>query len=105
MVENYPDAQCIIAQSPSIHSHLISGLVKECGLDVKIAENQANEVMAASDILLIASGTATLQAAIIGTPMVIAYRVSWLTYQFATRLVKIPWIGLVNVVAGEFGCP
>jgi lipid-A-disaccharide synthase len=61
--------------------------------------------MAASDLLFIASGTATLQAAIIGTPMIITYRVSWLTYQIGKRLVKIPYIGLVNIIAGKLVVP
>ncbi len=58
-------------------------------------------VIAASDLLLIASGTATLQAALIGTPMIIVYRTSLLTYQIGKRLVTIPYIGLVNILAGQ----
>ena len=57
--------------------------------------------MVASDYLVIASGTATLQAALIGTPMVIVYRVSLLTYLIAKCLVTINFIGLVNILAGR----
>jgi len=74
-------------------------------VNVKIIPHRPNEVMAASDLLFIASGTATLQAAIIGTPMIITYRVPWLTYHIAKLLVQIPYIGLVNIVAGKVVAP
>ena len=102
ILENFPETKLVMAQSPTIPTPVIQELVDESGLEVKIVPNRPNEVMAASDLLFIASGTATLQAAIIGIPMVIAYRTSWLTYIFAKLLVKIPYIGLVNVVAGKF---
>jgi Lipid A disaccharide synthetase len=51
--------------------------------------------MALSDVLLIASGTATLQAAVVGTPMVLLYKTSPLTYRLARWLITVKWIGLV----------
>jgi lipid-A-disaccharide synthase len=57
--------------------------------------------MAASDLLLIASGTATLQAAVVGTPMVLLYKTTLPTYWIARSLVRVKWIGLVNLVAGR----
>ncbi len=66
-----------------------------------VTEGAARSVMAASDALLIASGTASLEAALIGTPMAIAYRGSPLTYAIARRLVRIEHIGLPNVILGR----
>ena len=66
---------------------------------VTLIPNQPNEVMAAADLLLVASGTATLQAALIGTPMILVYRVTWLTYLIAKIIVNVEHIGLVNLVA------
>jgi len=60
-----------------------------------------HEVMSDSTALLIASGTATLEAACLGVPMVIVYRLAWLSYVAGRLLVRIPHIGLVNVVAGR----
>ncbi len=60
-----------------------------------------HEVMRGSTALLISSGTATLEAACLGTPMVIVYRLAWLSYAVGRALVRIPHIGLVNVVAGR----
>jgi|ERR1039457_263887 lipid-A-disaccharide synthase len=55
----------------------------------------------ACDAVISVSGTVTLEIALVGTPMVIIYKLSPLTYQLAKRLVKIPNIGLCNIVAGE----
>ena len=70
-------------------------------MPVTVAKDQASEVMAASDLLLVASGTATLQAAIVGTPMILLYKTTLPTYWIARCLVRVKWIGLVNLVAGR----
>jgi lipid-A-disaccharide synthase len=101
IARRHPGAQFIVAQAPTITGELLDSLSGGTGVKVQVVRNQASEVMAASDVLLVASGTATLQAAVIGTPMVLAYRVPWLTYWLARWLIRIPWIGLVNIVAGR----
>jgi lipid-A-disaccharide synthase len=72
---------------------------------VRVVRDQASEVMALSDVLLIASGTATLQAAVVGTPMVLLYKTSPVTYRLARWLINVKWIGLVNLVAGRSVVP
>lgn len=101
----YPEVQFILAQARSVHSSVIHRAVQGSRVPVRIVADHPNEVIAACDLLMVASGTATLQAGIIGTPMVITYRVSSLTYQIAKRLVTLPYIGLVNIVAGRFVVP
>ena len=98
---HYPDVLCVIGKAHSIPIELLRGLTGQAGVTVKIIEHQANEVMAASDLLLVASGTATLQAGLIGTPMIIAYRMSRLTYFMAKMIGLVKHIGLVNLVAGR----
>ena len=105
VVTHFGKAQFIIAQAPNISTSLIQEVMKTPEVEVKIIPRCPNEVMAASDLLFIASGTATLQAAIIGTPMIIVYRVPWLTYHIGKRLVTIPYIGLVNIIAGKLVAP
>ena len=61
--------------------------------------------MAASDLLLVASGTATLQAAVVGTPMILLYKTTLPTYWLARWLIRVKWIGLVNLVAGRAVVP
>lgn len=101
LTRQYPGMQFVVAQAPSIASELLASLSAEAGVRVHVAKDQASEVMAASDVLLVASGTATLQAAVVGTPMVLTYRAPWLTYWLARWLIRIPWIGLANIVAGR----
>lgn len=74
-------------------------------LDITLLFGHAQHAMAAADVVLVASGTATLEAALIGRPMVIAYRLAPLTYRIARRLVRIPYVGLPNILAGEFLVP
>lgn len=66
-----------------------------------VGPGRVHELMRTSTALLVSSGTATLEAACFGTPMVVVYRLSPLTYLAGRALVRIPDIGLVNVVAGE----
>jgi lipid-A-disaccharide synthase len=96
-----PKTQLILAQASSIDDHLLHSLLRESPVPVSVAKDQASEVMAASDVLLVASGTATLQAAVVGTPMVLLYKTTWPTYWIARLLVMVKWIGLVNLVAGR----
>jgi len=91
----------ILAVADTMNHGAIKQVCEDAGLDVRLVMQDANGVMAASDLLFIASGTATLQAAIIGTPMVIAYTLPWFTYVLARLLVRITSIGLANIVAGK----
>lgn len=68
---------------------------------VTFIQNRTYDGIAAGDVVLAASGTVTLETAILGTPLVMAYKVSPITYWFGKHLVKIPDIALVNVVAGK----
>jgi lipid-A-disaccharide synthase len=75
------------------------------GPPVEVVEGLTYEVMAASDALLIASGTATLEAALLGTPMVVCYRVSRLSEVVVRLLNRSAWISLPNIVAGRGAVP
>jgi lipid-A-disaccharide synthase len=97
----YPDLQCIIGQAPSISQEQLQEVIGRFSIPAKILPACPNEVMSISDVLLVASGTATLQAALVGTPMVMIYRVSRLTYAVSKLVLKVPFIGLVNLVAGK----
>jgi len=71
------------------------------GSDIQVLRNKAYDIMAYADVLVVTSGTATLEAGILGTPMVIVYRTSLITYLIVKALVKIPDIGLINIVGGS----
>lgn len=71
------------------------------GSDIIPVRGKTYDIMAHSDALVVTSGTATLEAGILGTPMVIVYRTSPITYHIGKALVRIPNIGLINIVAGS----
>jgi lipid-A-disaccharide synthase len=68
---------------------------------VHVLRGVSSELLYVSDAAIIASGSATLEAAIVGTPMVIVYRVSPLSWIIARKLVALDYIGMVNIVAGK----
>jgi lipid-A-disaccharide synthase len=68
---------------------------------VEVLEGRTYEVMAGADVVLIASGTATLEAALLGVPMVVCYGVSRITEALVRLLVRVPWCSLPNIVAGR----
>jgi len=94
-----PGTQFILEQASSINDNLIQALLQNSPVPVRVVSDKASEVMALSDVLFIASGTATLQAAVVGTPMVLLYKTTPLTYRLARWLINVKWIGLVNLVA------
>jgi len=74
-------------------------------IQIHLMDGEADAVLEASDVVLIASGTATLQAALWKKPMVISYKVPWLTAQIMKRQAYLPYVGLPNILCGEFVVP
>jgi lipid-A-disaccharide synthase len=74
-------------------------------LPVKILFGHAHDAMTAANVVLVASGTATLEAALLKRPMVITYRIPTLTYKIWRRHVYLPYVGLPNILAGRFIVP
>ncbi len=99
LAQRAPQTQFLLAQASTIQDNLLESLLRKSTVSVKVVKEQASEVMAAADLALVASGTATLQAAVIGTPLILVYRTSALTFWLAFFLIRVRWIGLVNLVA------
>jgi lipid-A-disaccharide synthase len=95
--------------APSVERRVVDGLLAETqaagGPAVDVVAQRTYEVMAAADAILIASGTATLEAALLGAPMVVCYRVSRVTEMISRALIHIPWISLPNIIAGRAVVP
>ena len=79
----------------------IAGLPRPEGLRLTLVQGRSHEVLAAADVVLVASGTATLETALYRRPMVIAYRMAWLTHRLMRNKGYLPWIGLPNILANE----
>ena len=75
------------------------------GSGLQIVEGQSHTVLAACDVTLIASGTATLEAALFKRPMVIGYSMNWLSWQLMRRQKLQPWVGLPNILCRDFVVP
>ena len=95
------DAQFIILRSKTVEENIFHQIIKKHPLPVRIITDMTYDGLGSSDFAIVASGTATLETAILGIPMVILYKVSTLTYLYIKALIKIPYIGLVNVIKGE----
>ncbi len=95
------DVEFVTAKIPTIKDEIYGDIIKRCNLTLKVVEGYPYDCVNISDLVLVASGTATLETAILERPMLIIYKVSLLTWAVGKMLVKIPNIGLVNIVAGE----
>lgn len=94
----------LIAQAPTIATDelLHSGISEyRSRLDIHLSQTDRYELIAACDAVIAASGTATLEILLLGTPMVVAYKLSPLTFRVGKLLVKIDYFSLVNLIAGE----
>lgn len=96
-----PELQSIIPVANTVDRSEIEKIVAASGVRATIINGHATEVLTAADAVVVCSGTATLQTALLKRPMVVVYRVSWLTYQILRRLIKVANIALVNLIAGR----
>jgi lipid-A-disaccharide synthase len=94
-----PKAAFIVAGVDNIDAAFYGRILGDRTLPVRWG--QSPEIMNGSDFVIAASGTATVETAYFGTPMVIIYKTGWLTYQIAKRLVDLEFIGMVNLIAGR----
>tara|TARA_R110002111_G_scaffold98854_1_gene152695 strand:- start:791 stop:1972 length:1182 start_codon:yes stop_codon:yes gene_type:complete len=98
-----PDVQLVIPCVNREREKQVRDLIEalEVKLQVSIVRGRSREVMAASDVVLLASGTATLEAMLLKKPMVVGYRLSNLSYALISRLVKVPHVSLPNLLSKQ----
>ncbi|MGH8511839.1 MAG: lipid-A-disaccharide synthase, partial [Gammaproteobacteria bacterium] len=98
-----PDLQCAFAASGSEGRLYIEGILQRLDpeLLIKVFEHRTREVIAAADVVLTVSGTASLESLLVGRPMVVSYRMSALSYLVARLLVRAPYFSLPNLLAGR----
>jgi lipid-A-disaccharide synthase len=100
-----PDVTPLLGLSDTADRSAAEAVIAQAGASVQVVQGRTPEVMRAADFLLAVSGTVTLEAAILGTPMLITYRVGALTWWLGRLLVRVRCVGLPNLVAEEVIVP
>jgi lipid-A-disaccharide synthase len=99
------DVQCALALAGTLSRADIAASMRRRVLPATVVEDDTYDLVHASELALVASGTATLETALLERPMVIVYRMTALTYALARRLVSVPCIGMPNLIAGKVVVP
>ncbi|MBW2559896.1 MAG: lipid-A-disaccharide synthase [Deltaproteobacteria bacterium] len=99
--ERIPAIQFVLPLAETLPYDLVQGLISQQGVAVRIIQGDVYDVVGLADIAVVASGTATLETALLGVPMIIVYKVSPLSYCIGRAFVHVDHIGLVNLIAGR----
>ena len=99
--EKIPEAKFILPIASIELRPLIEDQLKQTSVKIRTREGSGKEIIVASDLLILASGTVTLEASVYLTPMIIVYKISFFSWLMGKILIKIPFIGLVNIVRGQ----
>jgi lipid-A-disaccharide synthase len=97
----FPHARYFIPLARTIARSQVEAILAAAGLDAVIVTDKPYAARAAADLAIVSSGTATLETAILNVPMIIGYRMHFISYILARMFVKLPYFGLANLVAGE----
>lgn len=101
------DAQCVLAVPANFTRRAGAQFFRERihGSSIQVLEGETSDALAHADVAIAASGTITVEAAVSGTPMVTFYRVSPLSWALGRRLVRVPFLTMVNLIAGRLVVP
>ncbi len=91
----------VVPTAPGISAEKIREAFQREGVSVQLFHEESSQVMGKCDLIVMASGTATLEAALLAVPAIIVYKVSLISYLLGRLLIRVPWIGLANIVAGK----
>lgn len=106
MLRQRPTLRFVVPAVPALREKIeAAARLAGLGAHLSVVPGQSHTVLAASDVTLIASGTATLEAALFKRPMVIAYNMNWLSWQIMRRKQLQPWVGLPNILCNDFVVP
>jgi lipid-A-disaccharide synthase len=100
-LRNEREIDAFVIQAPTISSAELLAIMQAANIYVRIVPHGSGEELAAADIALSSSGTATLECAVVGVPVIVMYRLSAATLWFARRLVNLRHFSLVNILAGK----
>jgi lipid-A-disaccharide synthase len=101
IVDMIPNIHFLVPLASTISREEVNPYLNDRSLPLTVVTDSTHEVIRACEMIVAASGTVTLEAAILGTPLVVVYKVNPLTYWLGKRLVKVNYVALVNIIAGE----
>jgi len=97
----YDNLKCILPMASTVSPELVQVEINQSKVEIQVSREEVSRTLSVCDLAIVASGTATLETAIMGVPMVIVYKVSPISFWIGKRVIKVPYVGLVNLVAGE----
>ncbi|MDQ5984386.1 MAG: Lipid-A-disaccharide synthase [Syntrophus sp. SKADARSKE-3] len=103
--ERLPDVQFVLPLAETLERDFVARMIDAGPVNVKIIEDAIYDVIAVSDMVIVASGTATLETGLLMTPMLIVYKISPLSYLLGRLFISVSHIGLVNIIAGKTVVP
>ncbi|MCD0228858.1 lipid-A-disaccharide synthase, partial [Enterobacter hormaechei subsp. steigerwaltii] len=104
LLERYPAARFLLPAATEATKRRLAEVLQRpefAGLPLTVTDRQSETVCRAADAVLVTSGTATLEVALCKRPMVISYKISPLTYAYVKRKIKVPHVGLPNILLGK----
>ena len=91
----------VVPIAMSVDRGQVDAIVRGCRANLSIVQGNIHNVLQSAALVISASGTVTLEAALFGTPMIIVYKMSWLSHWLGTKLIRVKHIGLANLIAGK----
>ena len=105
LMKRFPDLQFVLPVAHTLDTEFIKGYLDRSSVPVRMSAGRGHDALRASDTAIVTSGTATLETGLMAVPMVIVYRVSGFSFLLARLVLRIPHVGLVNIVAGKGAVP
>jgi len=96
-----PEIRFEAAAATEVHADIMRRMAAEAGVRISVSSGASRDLMSRAAVGLVCSGTATLEAACLGLPYALVYKVAMLTYEVGLRLVRVPYLGMVNILAGR----
>jgi lipid-A-disaccharide synthase len=101
LAQKIPDIYFVLPLADTLEEKNITGIISRSGIKIDVISGNTYDVISCTDLAIVASGTATLETALLGIPMIIVYKISPLTYFIGKMIVTVKNIGIVNIIAGK----
>ena len=101
LAQKIQDVQFILPLADTLDAKIVDDIVSGSGVKLKVITGQTYDAVSCCDLAIVASGTATLETALLGVPMIIVYKISFLSYVIGRLFVHVKNIGLANIIAGK----